>query len=239
MNQVSTQVPRASRPSPLIRHFITFSAAAGVGFFDQFKDWATDHGYWAISAIVAGDGVFPLFPGETVIVTGGTLASTGNLALIGVILAGAIGAVIGDSGAYWLGRAGGDRIRSFFSRVAGRDRVIAAERMVQRRGPALVFVGRFLPGIRLAINLSCGAGQMSYRRFVIFDALGALVWSAQAAILGYVFGKSFEDRPWIGLMIALGVAVLVAGIVAVRERKHIAYEKEQARLEAEAGQSPS
>ncbi len=223
----------------MLKFFTFFTAATSAGFFDRFTDWATEHGYLAILGIVAGDGVFPLFPGETVIVTGGTLASTGSLSLIGVILAGAAGAVIGDSGAYWLGRAGGESIRRFFARVAGRDRVLAAERMVQRRGPALVFVGRFLPGIRLAINLSCGAGQMDFKRFLIFDSLGALLWSTQAAMLGFIFGKSFKDRPWIGLLIALGVAVVVAGIVALRERKHIAHEKEQARLEAEAGQSPS
>jgi membrane-associated protein len=209
------------------------AAGSGVGFFDRLVDWATDHGYLAIAGIVAGDGVFPLFPGETVVVTGGTLAATGNLSLLGVILAGAIGAVIGDSAAYWLGRAGGVPIRRFFARLAGHDRVLAAERMVQRRGPVLVFVGRFLPGIRLAINLSCGAGQMAYKRFIIFDSLGALVWSAQAAGLGYIFGKSFESRPWIGLLIALGIALMVGGIVAVRERKHIQHEKEQALAEAE------
>jgi membrane protein DedA with SNARE-associated domain len=224
----------------LLKFFTFISAAAGVGFFDQFTEWATDHGYFAIMGIVAGDGVFPLFPGETVVITGGTIASTGSLNLIGVILAGAVGAVIGDSGAYWLGRAGGERIRAFFARVAGHDRVLAAERMVQRRGPALVFVGRFLPGVRLAINLSCGAGQMDYKRFLIFDALGATFWSAQAAVLGYIFGKSFESRPWIGLLIALGIAIVVAGGIGLRERKHIAHEKEQAKLEAEAGhQSPS
>jgi membrane protein DedA with SNARE-associated domain len=210
-----------------------------LGFFDRITAWATDHGYIAILGVVAGDGVFPLFPGETVVVAGGTIASTGALNVAGVILAGMLGAVIGDSTAYWLGRAGGPGIRRFFSRVAGHDRVLAAERMVQRRGPALVFAGRFLPGIRLAINLSCGAGQMDYKRFLLFDALGALFWSSQAAILGYIFGKSFEDRPWIGLLIALGVAVAVAGVIAIRERKHIRHEKEQAMLEAEAGSSPS
>lgn len=223
----------------MIRTFFIFAAGSGLAFFDRFVDWAADNGYWAILAVVAGDGVFPLFPGETVIITGGTLAATDALSLTGVILAGAVGAVIGDSGAYWIGRAGGERIRAFFSRVAGHDRVVAAERMVQRRGPALVFVGRFLPGIRLAINMSCGAGQMDYKRFLIFDSLGALFWAAQAAVLGYVFGKSFQDRPWIGLLIAFGVAVVVAGVIALRERKHVAYEREQARLEAEAGQSPS
>jgi membrane protein DedA with SNARE-associated domain len=210
------------------------AAAAGTGFFDQLVDWAADHGYAAIIAIVAGDGVFPLFPGETVIIAGGTLAATGRLSLLLVILAGAIGAVIGDSAAYWLGRAGGVPIRQFFGRIAGHDRVIAAERMVQRRGPVLVFVGRFLPGIRLAINLSCGAGQMAYRRFLLFDALGALVWSTQAAVLGYIFGKSFERRPWIGLLIALGIALIVAAVVAQRERKHIREEREKAEQERRA-----
>lgn len=219
---------------------LTFGAAStGLGFFDRVTEWATDHGYLAILGVVAGDGVFPLFPGETVIVTGGTIAATGALTLVGVILAGMAGAVIGDSAAYWIGRAGGEGIRRFFARVAGHDRVLAAERMIQRRGSALVFAGRFLPGIRLAINLSCGAGQMSYRRFVLFDTLGALLWSTQAAVLGYVFGKSFQDRPWIGLLIALGVAGAVAAAIALRERRHIRHEKEQAALEAEAGSSPS
>jgi membrane protein DedA with SNARE-associated domain len=74
---------------------------------------------------------------------------------------------------------------------------------------------------------------MDYKRFLVFDSLGALVWSAQATVLGYVFGKSFEDRPWIGLLIALGVALVVAGIVTIRERKHIQHEKERAAEEAE------
>jgi membrane-associated protein len=213
------------------------AAGTGVGFFDRLTEWATDHGYLAIVGIVAGDGVFPLFPGETVVVTGGTIASTGGLSLIGVILAGMVGAIIGDSCAYWLGRAGGERIRMFFGRVAGHDRVLAAERMVERRGAALVFVGRFLPGIRLAINLSCGAGKMDYKRFIVFDSLGALTWSAQAAVLGYIFGKSFESRPWIGLLIALGIALVVAGIVTIRERKHIQHEKAQAVAETEAAQA--
>ena len=210
----------------------TFVGAGLFGFFDRLSDWATDHGYAAILAIVAGDGIIPLFPGETVIIAGGTLASTTHaLNLFGVILAGFVGAIIGDSAAYWLGRAGGERIRGFFAKLAGHDRVLAAERMVQRRGSALVFVGRFLPGIRLAINLSCGAGHMTYRRFLLFDALGAMLWATQAAVLGYIFGKAFESRPWIGLLIALGIAGIVAGYVGIRERNTVRREKTQALAE--------
>ena len=153
-----------------------------VGDGNTVSDFAEDaagYGYWAVLLVVAGDGVFPVLPGETAIVAAAVLAADGSLSLPLVILAGAAGAVIGDSAAFWVGRAGGGPIKRFITRFAGDDRLEAAERMVQRQGPALVFVGRFLPGIRIAINLSCGAGQMAYPRFLFFDMLGEVVWAAR------------------------------------------------------------
>jgi membrane-associated protein len=163
------------------------SLLATASIFDGVKEFADDaaaYGYWAIMLIVAGDGVFPVLPGETAIVAAAVLAADGALSLPLVILAGAVGAVIGDSTAFWIGRGGSGPLRRGIGRFAGPDRLLAAERMVRRQGPALVFTGRFLPGIRIAINLSCGAGQMSYPRFLLFDALGGLVWATQAALLG-------------------------------------------------------
>lgn len=207
-------------------------ALAITDVFDAAADWAGRYGYWAIMLVVAGDGVFPVLPGETAIITGAVLAADGRLDVFLVVLFGALGAVIGDSTAYWIGRGGGPSIRRFFSRVAGTERVEAAERMVQRRGPALVFVGRFLPGIRLAINVSCGAGNMAFPRFLFFDSLGALVWSAQATLLGYFAGKAFADQLWLALLIALGVAAVVGGVIALQERKRI-------RRERASSESPS
>jgi membrane protein DedA with SNARE-associated domain len=177
---------------------------------------------------VAGDGVFPVLPGETAVITAAVFAAAGKLELLLVILAGAVGAIVGDSGAYWIGRGGGVHIRRAIVKLAGAERVQAAERMVERQGSALVFVGRFLPGLRLAVNLSCGAGGMHYRRFLLFDALGAVVWSSQAALLGYFAGKAFADQLWLALLIALGVAAVVGGLVALRERKRIRRERQTA-----------
>ena len=143
------------------------------------------------------------------IVAAAVLAAEGSLSLPLVILAGAAGAVIGDSSAYWIGRGGGGPIKRFVTRFAGAERLEAAERMVRRQGPALVFVGRFLPGIRIAINLSCGAGQMAYPRFLFFDLLGGLVWAAQAALLGYFAGKAFADQLWVAFVVAFGVTLIV------------------------------
>jgi membrane-associated protein len=211
--------------------------ASGFSWFTELADDAARYGYWAVLLVVAGDGVFPALPGETAIVTAAVLAADGTLALPLVVLAGAAGAMLGDSTAYWIGRAGTGPIRRGVVRMAGHDRLEAAERMVRRQGPALVFTGRFLPGIRIAINLSCGAGQMSYPRFLTFNALGASVWSTQAALLGYFAGKAFAGQIWVAFAVAFAVTGIVALFVGVKERRRV--RRERAAAEAErAGARP-
>ncbi|MDP4620977.1 MAG: DedA family protein [Thermoleophilia bacterium] len=209
---------------------------AAAGFFASIGEWAAEYGYITIFLVVAGDGIFPILPGETSIVAGAVFAASGDLWLWAVILAGAVGAVVGDSLAYWVGRKGGPSIRRGLTRMAGEKRTRSAEGMVRRQGPALVFTGRFLPGIRIGINIACGAGGMGYRRFLLFDAAGAVVWSTQAALIGYFAGKAFAGQVWVALAVAIGVAILVGFIVLIRERRMVAREEvlEAAEAQAEA-----
>ncbi len=209
------------------------AAASILDTFNETADWAARVGYWAVALVVAGDGIFPALPGETAIVAAAVLAAQGRLSLPLVILAGAVGAVIGDSTAYWIGRGGGGPIRRTVARLAGNDRLVAAERMVRRRGPALVFVGRFLPGLRIAINMSCGAGQMRYARFLVFDAMGAVVWSTQAALIGFFAGKAFADRIWVAFVVAFAITLVVGGFVALKERQRVRRERAASELERE------
>lgn len=211
-----------------------FMLASILSAFNAAGDWAGRVGYPAILLVVAGDGVFPLLPGETAIISGATFASSGDLNLLLVILAGTLGAILGDVTAYGIGRAGGERIHRWARRVAGAERVATADRMVRERGSALVFVGRFLPGIRLAINLSAGAGGMTLKRFVTFDAMGALVWATQAALIGYIAGKAFAEKPWLGWLVALAVAGLVGGFIVLRERRMVGRHEARAAADREA-----
>jgi membrane protein DedA with SNARE-associated domain len=205
-----------------------------IDAFTSFADSAAEYGYWAVLLVVAGDGVFPVLPGETAIVAAAVLAADGTLRLPLVILAGAAGAVLGDSAAFAVGRAGGGPIKRFVARFVGPDRLEAAERMVKRQGPALVVVGRFLPGIRIAINMSCGAGQMDYRRFLVFDVIGATLWATQAALLGYFAGKAFADQLWVAFVVAFAVTGAVGGFVAIKERRRVRRENAAAAAERAA-----
>lgn len=186
---------------------------------------AAEYGFIAVLLVVAGDGVFPALPGETAIVAAAVLAASGTGSLWLVIAAGTLGAIVGDSGAFWIGRAGRGPIRRAISRVAGTERLLAAERMVARNGGALVVAGRFLPGLRIAINMSCGSGQMGYARFLAFDALGALVWASQASLLGYFAGRAFADQPWVAFVVAFAVTAAVAVVISVRERRQVRRER--------------
>jgi len=67
------------------------------------------------------------------------------------------------------------------------------------------------------VTLACGMLEMRWRRFIVFDVLAGVLWASYAALLGYFGGKTFEDHPWFGLLIALGIALSLGFVVeAVR-----------------------
>jgi len=182
-------------------------------------------GYLAVFLLVMGDGVIPIFPGETSIVVAAVFAANGDLNIWLVIVAGALGAVAGDSIAFWIGRGGGPWMRRHLGRAVGPDRVAVAEHMVHRQGDLLVFTQRFITILRLAINIVLGAGAIAYRRYLAIDTAAAFVWSAQGAAIGYVSGKLFPGETWLAVVVALGVAAVLIGIIVLRERRRIVRER--------------
>ena len=169
--------------------------------------------YVFLFAISALDVIIPLVPSETSVILAGVLASSGDLELVLVILSAAAGAIVGDNTAYWIGRTVGHRIVDRFFKGERRKQVDWAHRQVEERGGYLIVIGRFIPGGRTAVTLSCGMLEMPWRRFIAFDVAAGLVWGAYAAMLGYAGGHTFEDNPFYGFLLAFAIALLVTGIV--------------------------
>lgn len=189
--------------------------------FNELSDVVAQASTWAyiVLALVAMlDAVLPIVPSETAAITAGVLASTGDLILPLVIGSAAAGAFLGDNAVYLLGHRFGDRGRAkFFSGTRGAASYGWAQRQLATRGGELIVVGRFVPGGRTAVALTAGATAFGWSRFARYDVLAAIVWAAYAALLGYFGGKSFEDSPWKGLLLALAVALAVTvGGEAVR-----------------------
>jgi membrane protein DedA with SNARE-associated domain len=176
--------------------------------------------YAFLFAIAALDVVFPIVPSETSVILAGVLASTGDLILVLVIGLAAAGAVLGDNTSYWIGRTLGHRIVERFFKGERRKRVDWAEEQVNERGGYLIVVGRFIPGGRTVITLACGLLEMRWRRFIAFDVAAGLVWASYAALLGYFGGRTFEESPLKGFLVAFAIALAVtAAIEAYRYLK--------------------
>lgn len=167
--------------------------------------------YAFLFGVAALDVVFPLVPSETSVILAGVLASTGDLLLFGVILVAAAGAVLGDNTSYWIGRLAGERLVNRFFAGERRKRIDWAEQQIAERGGYLIVVGRFIPGGRTAVTLSCGLLELRWHRFIAFDVVAGLLWASYAALLGYFGGKAFEEQPWKGFVVAFVVALAITG----------------------------
>ncbi len=169
--------------------------------------------YAFLFAIAALDVIIPLVPSETSVILAGVLASTDDLNLVLVILFAAGGAILGDNIAYWIGRKVGHRIVDRWFKGERRKQVDWAHKQVQERGGYLIVIGRFIPGGRTAVTLSCGMLEMPWRRFIAFDVAAGLVWGTYAAMLGYLGGRTFEENPFKGFILAFVVALGIAGLI--------------------------
>ena len=141
--------------------------------------------YAFLFVVAALDVLIPFVPSETSVILAGVLASTGDLILWLVILCAAAGAILGDNTAYWIGRKAGHRIIRRWFQGERRKRIDWAEEQVQERGGYFILIGRFIPGGRTAVTLTCGFLEMTWHRFIRFDVAAGLLWASYAAMLGY------------------------------------------------------
>jgi membrane-associated protein len=174
--------------------------------------------YAIVLGIAALDAVFPAVPSESLAITAGVLSGVGKLHLAPSIAAAAIGAFLGDSTSYVLGRTLGVRARGRLFRGERSQRALGwAERTLDERGGYLIVVARFVPGGRTATTFTAGMVHFPAPRFVGFAGIAAVAWASYAVLLGYLGGRVFEQNPLLALGVALGIAFAITAVVeAVR-----------------------
>jgi membrane-associated protein len=186
---------------------------------------------YAIAIVLpALDAILPLLPSETAVITLGVATAGSTDPRIGLLVAcSAAGAFLGDNLCYLLGRRFGPRIeRRFFRGEKGARRLAWAERSLERYGMPLIVVCRFIPGGRTAVTLCCGIVRYQQRRFVIATAIAGVIWASYSFFIGRLGGQAFEDKPWAGLLLALGVAVGISVLIELARRIRSARAQRQA-----------
>jgi membrane-associated protein len=177
------------------------------------SDWS----YGIVFGIAALDAFFPLVPSETTVIAAGVLAANGDLRIELVFLAAATGAVCGDNVSFWLGKKFGEPVAEKLFRGERRRHLDRAHRLLEERGGYLIVIARFIPGGRTAATFTAGSLNWEWTRFIKFDVLAGIVWGGYASLLGYFGGKTFENSPLKGFLVAFGIALVITfGVEAVR-----------------------
>jgi membrane protein DedA with SNARE-associated domain len=165
---------------------------------------------------VALENLFPPIPSEVILPLAGFTASQGDMSLLAAIVWTTIGSVVGALVLYWIGAViGPERTRAIAARlplvkVSDIDRT---EAWFQRHGRKAVFFGRMVPLFRSFISIPAGIERMPMAAFLLYTALGSLIWNTVFVVAGYVLGENRQVvEEYAG---AYQRAVLAAGALAV------------------------
>jgi membrane protein DedA with SNARE-associated domain len=162
-------------------------------------------------------------PGETALVTASVLAQDGSLHIEVVIAVAATAAIVGDNLGYLIGRGPGrSLIERPGRRQAARLEVLEyGERFFERHGPKAVFLGRFVALLRIWAAWLAGMTGMPWRQFLLWNALGGIVWACVFGGLGYLAGEAaatLVERA--GVAAAVGVAATGLVVWLLFRRRH-------------------
>ncbi|TAL13162.1 MAG: phosphatase PAP2 family protein [Frankiales bacterium] len=184
--------------------------------------------YGLVGLLAAGEaaafvGLF--LPGEAALLLGGVLASQGRVSLPIMIAVAVVAAIVGDSIGYEIGRRGGPALkRSRLGRVVGPERWAKGEAFLERRGGPAVFFGRWVGLLRALVPSLAGMGRMPYRRFLLWNAVGGLLWASTVVLVGYAAGAQYKRVEQLfgraSLLVGLAVLVLGGAVLLARSIAH-------------------
>jgi membrane protein DedA with SNARE-associated domain len=181
------------------------------------------HAGWAFAAMfVTGFGesfVFLslLFPGTSLLVAAGALMATGTLAYFPVLAGAVLGATLGDTVSYWIGRRFGGTLAKIWPFTRHPELLPRGIRFFARYGGLSVFIGRFFGPVRAVIPLAAGIMQMPSSRFWIANVASAAVWAPLLIFVGDGIGKLGErligTENLVALVLAGAILFGIGGLV--------------------------
>ena len=172
---------------------------------DKLGPWA----YAAIGTVIfaeTGLVVMPWLPGESLLLTSGTLAGSGilNIVILAPLLFGA--AFLGDVCNYLIGRYIGRHLLAKPRRYLKPEHVQQAHEFYERYGGLAIVLARFLPIVRTLAPFTAGVAEMEFHRLLFFAAVASGLWVSIFLGAGYWFGTI----SWVHDYLAIGLAVAVA-----------------------------
>lgn len=168
--------------------------------------------------------LFGLFlPGDTLLLVVGVFAAQGDLPLVWSMLIIFIAAILGDNTGYFIGRTTGPRIFKKNKGLLFREEYIErAEHFYKRHGGKTIIVARFIGYVRTLVPIVAGVAKMHRPKFIVYNILGAAIWTLTFVLLGYWLGVEAGEqirRYFVPSLIVGALLILSPSIVYIIRRK--------------------
>jgi len=195
----------------------------GHAIFDFPRTFIADYGYWAVAlALLCENAGIPV-PGETTLLLASFLAySEHKLDLIWIVVVGTCAASIGDNIGFAIGHYGGRRLLTRYQKLfrISQTSLERGEKLFARYGASTVFFARFIFGLRIFAGPLAGVLRMPWKKFAVFNFLGAAAWVTVIAMVGYFFGRHWDAMEHVlgRFNLLSGIALLI--VISVLWRKY-------------------
>jgi membrane-associated protein len=152
----------------------------------------------------------PFLPGDSLLFTAGLFCKSGQLEILVLLPLLFTAAVLGDNLNYWVGRRLGLSVFQWKFRgkpLVKEEYLVRTEQFFIKYGSFAVVMGRFIPFVRTFTPFAAGIAKMDYRKFIVIDVIGGLLWIGSMMMAGYLLG----EIPWIREhvdLIAIGIVAL-------------------------------
>ncbi len=215
--------------------FSVFFAAGFLKIFDpvwieQFLKDISPWQYVVLFAVIFAEsglliGMF--LPGDSLLFVAGFLAFKGDLNIWALIPMLFIAAFAGDQVGYTTGRLGGEKFfKNENARILKKSHVDKTKTFFDKHGSKTIVIARFVPIVRTLAPIMAGTAKMEYKKFVVFNVIGALIWTTGITLAGYFLGQSIGAEtidkyllPIIALVVLLSLSPAIFEFIRHRISK--------------------
>lgn len=188
---------------------------------DLLRGALVHYGYWAVAAALLLENAGLPVPGETVLLLASFLAYSEHALNLGWIIAvGIVAATLGDNLGYTIGHHGGPGLLERYRRFrTGSAAVERGERLFARYGAVTILFARFVFGMRIIAGPLAGVLRMPWKKFVVFNLVGAALWVSVISVVGFTFGSRWNQLMHFMKRFDLALGVLFAAVAVLLWRR--------------------
>jgi membrane protein DedA with SNARE-associated domain len=207
----------------------------------HLSDFIAQYGYFAVFGLIFFQSLGIPLPGEAALIAAAVYAQhTDKISVLGIVSVAAVASAVGSVIGYWIGVRGGYPLLSRYGHHIGLNpaRMRLGEYLFRLHGGKILLFGRIMAVLRVYQAVLAGTYRMPFRRFMVFNALGAVIWAAGVGYCAYGFGELFHRMEGVLAWSALGVGLVLlvgAGLYLKRQEVVLQAHADAALLGSEQG----